>query len=1041
MKRIVVPAVVLALSLAPRGHADDFQLRPAVALEAEDFQVESGWKVVHNGDGNYMVDAVGFNHISGERLLCVDGKNDDASAFMDFTVPEMGKYRLWVRYEYPGFCEARFRVGLQQDGKALLDQGMGAKDGLRYGLGDPVAKAQHDQAWGPEGLYEEGVTTPELKAGKARITLKAAAQPQEPGRAAGRHIDFVYLTRDLDDAWRKHYAQQTNLYPILDAFRDTRGPRWEVRFTNRGDKPADYSIVHVYNRLPWGVSEPLTARTVAPGAASAWVGLGLQDTCHFGLTRFVSSGQPFEVEMRPVGGGEVERKLSGPSPLQVYLPPYPGKGDKPITPVEEIDAVLQELRDAPAPGKKPTKPLCYGGWMPLGLDSDYGRKYAELYAALGFRSLHPALTGPDVLKNLGAAGVPPSKSWDVTAYRNPPTPANIAQAKKELVRTQMRPYLRSFDYGDEIDFSEWVGMMAQEEITKAAAAGRKITQEEVLSQRWRDWLKANRPDGKAIDYWPEKWGAFDPARMRPDSGAEIAAANPKLYVDSLLFYEDAAIHFAADGARQVRAELGDDVRTGCNYTNHPFYYPNSAAYIDWFRGGAADLGRHSDFFWEVAQPGPMVNGYVAEHFRCGMRDNPRAVLRQYTMPHSPGNTDASFRRSVYTHLAHGARELDFFGVGMNECFTENHIDHRDHDRYRALRDAIYSVGFVEDLLPESRPVASPVALLVSESTERWDYAGVATDGAGRAVFGPDFRKVRLNSHIDRLGLWTALTFLGVSPDLLIEADINAKTLKDYKVLAVVGDSLPPALAPALEAWVRDGGVLLADANAGRYDQYHQPTPAFLTLLGLDVRRTEEHETFYRPRQELPFLKPCGTAAGPGWEMPQLATEEHIVPAKDVQVMAKFKDDGGPAVTERRLGKGRVIYTAALPGVAYLWSALQPPAVPDRGPTAHAVPTAFDAGARALLQMVLKEAAVEPMIAAEPALIDARLLKAPKGYILPVANYQEKVGGMVTLTVALDEPFKKVTSAYQGELPVKQEKGHIMIELPALGYGDLIRLDP
>ena len=114
-----------------------------------------------------------------------------------------------------------------------------------------------------------------------------------------------------------------------------------------------------------------------------------------------------------------------------------------------------------------------------------------------------------------------------------------------------------------------------------------------------------------------------------------------------------------------------------------------------------------------------------------MRDNPRAVLRQYTMPHSPGNTDASFRRSVYTHLAHGARELDFFGIGMNECFTENHIDHRDHDRYRALRDATYSVGFVEDLLPESHAVASPVALLVSDSTERWDFAGVG-DGRGRA---------------------------------------------------------------------------------------------------------------------------------------------------------------------------------------------------------------------------------------------------------------------------------------------------------------------
>src|SRR5205814_2395931 len=141
---------------------------------------------------------------------------------------------------------------------------------------------------------------------------------------------------------------------------------------------------------------------------------------------------------------------------------------------------------------------------------------AELYAALGFRSLHPALSGPNVLKNLEAAGVPPTKSWDAMGYRNPPTPEFIARAKQELQRTGMKPYLRSYSYGDEIDFSEWVGMFAQDEVAKAAAAGKKTTAEEVRAQRWRDWLKANRPDAKPADYWLDKWGALDPAKMRPD---------------------------------------------------------------------------------------------------------------------------------------------------------------------------------------------------------------------------------------------------------------------------------------------------------------------------------------------------------------------------------------------------------------------------------------------------------------------------------------------------------------------------------------------
>jgi hypothetical protein len=1017
-----------------------FKLARAVAVEAEDFQVESGWKVVRNGRGNYMVDAIGFNHISGERLLCIDAKEDSASAFLDVTLPEAGKYRLWVRYEYPAFCETRFRVQVQQDGKTVVDHPMGSKDSPRYAFGDQKPKAQHDPSWGPEGLMEEVVTTPELKAGKARLYLKAAAQPQTPGVAAGRHIDLVYLTRDLDDAWLKHYAKQTNLYPILDAFRDSRGARYEVRFTNRGKEKEGYSISYTYNRLPWGGREEVVVKDIAAGFSSDWVRLKMQDTTHFGLVRFTSGGQAFDVEVRPVGGA-VEKKVSGASPLQVFVPTYPGKGEKPVTPEEELDAILAHLKATPAIGKKPTKPLCYGGWLPLGLDNDYGRKYAQLYAALGFRSLHPAHSGDFVLKNLQAAGVPATKSWAVSGYRNPPTALNIEAAKKNLARYGMEKNLLWFDYGDEIAFSEWLALVVDASVAQAKKDGVKITPDQAVSQLWIDWLKANRGASLPSDYWLDDWGPLNPQRLRPDSSAAAAEANPRLYVDSLLFYEETSIKFVAESARAVRQALGEDVLCGANYSCHPFYYPSTTMYIKWFRGGAAELGRHSEYFWQVGQAGPMINGYIAEHFRAGMRDNPRAVLRQYTMPHSPGNTDASLLRSAFSHLAHGATMLDFFGIGMNETFTENHIDHRDRERYRTLRDITHAVGFVEDLLPEAKAVRSPVALLVSESTERWDFAGIALDRAGHDHFGSKFRKTRLNHHLDRLGLWTALTFLGVSPDLLIEEDITAKVLRDYKILVVVGDTLPPALAGVLETWVRAGGIVLATANAGRYDPYRKPTPAFQVLFGLATRRTEEQTTFFRPRQELPFLKPLATIKGDGWTMPQLGTLEQVGPTKDVAVLARFDDPDSPAVTVRHLGKGRLFYVAAQPGVAYLWSALQPPAVPDRGPGTHSVPTQFDPGARALLKLVLKAAAVEPTVAAEPALIDACLLKAPNGYVLPVANYHDKIGQQVKLTIRIDAQVGKAASAYHGELKMEKKEGLITVTIPALGYGDVLRLTP
>jgi hypothetical protein len=1031
------------LLLSPLSAQQEYKLAPAVAVEAEDFQIDSGWKVIRNGHGNYMVDIVGSSHISGERLLGIDEKDTTASAFHDVTLPEAGDYRLWVRYEYPPFCETRFRIVLQQDGKDVLDRVMGAKDSERYAIGEKFARPQYDPPSGPEGLVLEAVTVPGLKAGKARLWLRAAAQPQTPGVVAHRNIDLLYLTRDTRDDWQRQYGKINNLYPILDAVRDSRGARYEARFTNRGKQPAGIQISYPYNRIPWSVSESAPIASLAPGATSPWIPLKAQDTAHFSMVRFAGSGQPLAVDIRPVGGA-VERRLSGPSPLMVYLPPYPGKGEKPITPVEEIDAILAELKRTPAIGKKPTQPLCFGGWMPLGVPSDYGRKYAELYAALGFRSLHPALSGPAVLDNLEAVGIAPARTWAATEYRNPPLPGNIERARAVLGRNRMKPYLRFYDYGDEVAFSEWVQTYLEQQETRSRLEGKPpLVGQALLNKLWVEWLKANRPTARLGDYWLDKWGPFHVARLQPDSSAEAAQLRPRLYVDSLLFYEEKTIQMVARGARQVRAELGADVLCGANYSCHPFYYPHSTATITWFRRGAAEVGRHSEYFWQAGQPGPMVNGYIDEHFRAGMRDNPRAVLRQYTMPHSPANTDASLLRSAFTHLAHGATMLDFFGVGMNETFTENHIDHRDHARYRTLRDVTHAVGFVEDLLPESRAIPSPVALLVSASTEHWDLAGIARDRAGHDAFGPDFRKTRLNAHLDRLGIWTALTFLGASPDLVMEEDVTEEGLKNYRVLVVVGDCLPPAMAPALEAWVRKGGVLLATANAGRYDPYRTPSDDLSRLFGLESRDTEERITFIRPRQELPFLKPLATLEGweAGWHMPQLATREKLKPARDAEVLAIFADDRSPAILERHLGKGRVVYVAALPGVAYLWSALQPPQVPDRGPGTHSVPTAFDPGARRLFEKVLEAATVTPVVQANPPLVDTRLLKAPSGYLLPLANYHDKVGQKVTLTVQLDAPIRKASSAYHGKLDMKKTKEGLVITLPSLGYGDVVRLDP
>jgi hypothetical protein len=212
------------------------------------------------------------------------------------------------------------------------------------------------------------------------------------------------------------------------------------------------------------------------------------------------------------------------------------------------------------------------------------------------------------------------------------------------------------------------------------------------------------------------------------------------------------------------------------------------------------------------------------------------------------------------------------------------------------------------------------------------------------------------------------------------------------------------------------------------------------LLGISARTLEERTTFVRPRSELPFLSPLSTLTGDGWKTNQLATYERIMPAANAKVVATF-EDGKPSAITYPLGKGQVYYVAALPGLAYVWSALQPPQVPDRGRNVHTVPVGYDAGAARLISLPLKAAAVEPIVSTgDHQLIDTRLIAAPGAYILPLANYNRETGQPVTLSVRVDGPVRKITSAYQGALPVKLAGGRLQITVPKLGYGDILRID-
>lgn len=991
-----------------------------VVIEAEDFKPQGpGWKIVLNGQGNYMVDIIGFQHISGERLLSANAKLTNATAVATVQIPEAGDYRVWARYETPTQCEQRFRVEIRQGGKLVGSGVMGEKDAPKYWFGDKKPVGQYDASWGSEGLADQSFDVNGLQAGPAEITLVAIGQPE---LAANRNVDFLFLTRDRNNTWQNNAPSR--LYPILDAALPHIPPRYFLRLTSPQAGP--YSVGYNWNRGPWSASE--TNLILEANKPSGWIPLRRQDVCHFSaLTIAAASTNAIEVRVELAGSATgkpnfrtMDWKDTQANVFQISLPPYPGKyrGETIQTVEEQYKDIVAHLKKHPSKvGREPKVPLAWGWVIPIWQRGRVPDAAAELWHELGLRyfcgMLQPPKLDATVLtigrERFQKWGLTPTRTLGVGAYRLYPTAENVAAAKKAIEEAGVQSLVHRFDYGDEIAFSEWLSLLKPEEI----------------KAKFAEWQQ--KKHGKV---------RFD----TPESSAATARSNPLLYVDSMEFYEDAAIEKVASLARDIPKQLGADVLYGANVGCHPFYYPEIAKYVKWFRGGAANFGRHSEYFWQIGQPGPLVNAYLADHFRSGMRDLPRSLHMQYTMPHSPGNSDESFRRTAFSHLAHGARALDYFGIGIDSSWTENYISFRDPQRFAAIRDINRAMALIEDILPESRVAPSEVALILSDSTERWDFAGIAGDQANLHVFGNpakgiDYRTVRLHYHTDRVGVYYALVHGSRSPDLLIEEDVARGDLKNYRVAYWVGDCIEPKALKGLEAWVKSGGQLVATAGSFRFDPYRQPLPEGLAFLGLKSAKLDEKTTFFRPQIELPRLAPLDFIG----EMPVFGVVDRVEVDADAKVVASFRS-GSPAVIERALGKGKITYIAALPGPTYLWSNYQPPPAPPRGVLSHAPHARFNPDAGKLILQSAKTAGTH--VEAEAGWIDARLLVSPGGCAVPLANYSADWTKKVTLVVRGIKPIRKIVSANQGSLKLQRvnDSADSVRVTYAPGLGDILRIE-
>lgn len=965
-----------------------------LVCEAEEFHVATpGWQARPWSEA-YFCATFANSFLSRKAFLGAPEQCDRTTATIAVRVPKAGRYLALVRYEACHRFETQFRLRVEQNGATKLDRLYGARSNVKLWAFREGLKPEVAWSWGAvENVVWEGHDAfVELAAGPATLTLIADRQP-EP--AAQRHVDLVLLTSDVEQV--KTRIAKENYLP-LDGMLTQAGDVY-LKVHNAPDGAAltltvppgtEHSPywVHVRN---W---KPLTLRA-EPGQSTDWVEVGsLLDSLNDGQWNLAAKGNgqlryALECGVRGADGAIMSmRRFEG---LTGSLELAYDADTRRTRRIRTADAVLHDLvaylQQQPVQGTPPRRTVVYGyTFTPRPGDDRYNAAIETFTRLVGATAL-----------TVGSRNEIPADGL-VRGYidvRSVPTP-KLEELCKKLQAEGKAERIAVVSLGDEIG-------LAMPPATDHAGL--------------RTWLQGQglKPSdlGLPADDWDKVM--YSPA-------AASAQTAPALFYHSRRYayrFGIARLKERTDILRRYLPHAG----VGANFSPHhgPAYLGSTHQWISLFREGGMTMPWGEDYIWGVPVGSQQMTGIMLDMFRAALRDQPGGRIHFYVMPHWPGNTPNSWRRQFYTALGHGAKVLNLFEFRpVQAAYTENHVSLPA--MYQEVRRGLHELGPCEDIVQDGRVRPAQAALWFSEAADVWDDNRSPFDVAKRC-------------------LYAALRRDALPLDVVVEGD----DLKPYRVLYLTDRHVSRPASRAIADWVRAGGRLFATAGAGMFDDLNQPNTTLRALLGVDPKPLEEApgEPIRWEKQDLPFAEPFDTVRSSDPQHP--ASLPVFGVRSRVRVTAgeaRFHfGDGTPAVVVNPPGQGQTIYCGFLPGLTYL-----KPAIPrrpvDRGTTddamAHLIPTTFDEHAAALIHLPAES--LDRPVRCSERLIDATLIEAKQGAVIPLVNWSKGPVRGLRVTVAAGVPGKHVTLASGRPVQVVAREGALVCTLD-LDVADALILRP
>jgi len=289
------------------------------------------------------------------------------------------------------------------------------------------------------------------------------------------------------------------------------------------------------------------------------------------------------------------------------------------------------------------------------------------------------------------------------------------------------------------------------------------------------------------------------------------------------------------------------------------YYGNQLQWIDAFKHRAMSMFWTEDYIF-FAPELPQTISFMFARMHCATKYH-RQPIHMYVMPHAPGQPADYFRRNAIFSIGAGARHIDHFWVAPQENYSENYVSWQYPETFRAIFESIYDTAAVEPLLDGARRRPAQVAVVTGKATalnEDQAPVDVAADRFLRMCHLAG-KPVQNICRKDQQFLYFALRHAQHEVDLVTEDDIvEGNVLRNYNVVYFAGEWIDRRAVAKLDQWVQGGGVLYASTGLGHRNQFDEPEPGLLNLLGVRAGPPKKNLYHVRPLLELPLAEPIDT---------------------------------------------------------------------------------------------------------------------------------------------------------------------------------------